>query len=120
MVLGLGLMIPQIVMLATIPVFVWIVAVSIYMLIRPNLATEVSEPAGVMSARPAGMEASFSVCSGGSAPSSQWSVCAAQSTQRNTIAPQMSPTARRVRTSAGADSPAGGQRRRRPTATSPQ
>jgi Domain of unknown function (DUF4386) len=53
-VFGLGLMVPQSAMLAMIPVFVWIVAVSIYLLVRPNLATTVREPAGVMSARPVG------------------------------------------------------------------
>lgn len=54
LVLGLGLMVPQIGQVAMIPVFVWIVAVSVYLLVRPNLATKVSEPAGVMSAKPLG------------------------------------------------------------------
>jgi hypothetical protein len=52
MVFGLGVMVPQTAQVAMIPVFVWIVAVSIYLLVRPNPATKVSEAAGVMSARP--------------------------------------------------------------------
>jgi hypothetical protein len=53
MLFGLGLMVPQAVQPAMILVFVWIVAVSIYLLVRPHAAT-VSEHAGVMSASPAG------------------------------------------------------------------
>ena len=52
--LGLGLMIPQASQVVMLPVFVWIVAVSIYLLVRPGLATRLREPSGVMSARPAG------------------------------------------------------------------
>jgi hypothetical protein len=54
LVFGLGLMVPQTDQLAWIPVFVWIVAVSIYLLVRPHPATKVREPAGVMSASPVG------------------------------------------------------------------
>ena len=53
-VLGLGIMVPQLAQVALMPVFVWIVAVSIYLLVRPNPAT-IREPAGVMSASPLSM-----------------------------------------------------------------
>jgi hypothetical protein len=53
-VLGVGLLIPQVTQLVMIPVFVWIVAVSIYLLVRPSLATQVHETTGVMSGRPVG------------------------------------------------------------------
>lgn len=52
--LGVGLMVPQAAQLVMIPVFAWIVAVSVYLMVRPNLAAKVSEPSGVMSARPLG------------------------------------------------------------------
>jgi hypothetical protein len=54
LVFGLGLTVPQTDQLAWIPVFVWIVAVSIYLLVRPHPATKVREAAGVMSASPVG------------------------------------------------------------------
>lgn len=54
MLFGLGLMVPQTPQLALIPVFVWIVVVSIYLLVRPALATRVTETAGVRSASPVG------------------------------------------------------------------
>lgn len=54
-VMGLGIMVPQLAQLALIPVFVWIVAVSIYLLVRPNLAARVGEPAEVMSTSPLSM-----------------------------------------------------------------
>ena len=54
MVLGLGLIVPQTTQLAGFPVFIWIVAVSIYLLVRPNLVVTVSETAGVIRASPLG------------------------------------------------------------------
>jgi hypothetical protein len=54
LVLGVGLMVPQIAQIVMIPVFVWIVAVSIYLLVRPGLAARVAKPAGVMNARSLG------------------------------------------------------------------
>lgn len=54
-VLGVGLMIPQVTQLVMIPVFVWIVGVSIYLLVRPSLATQVHQTPGAMSAKPVGM-----------------------------------------------------------------
>jgi len=55
LVLGLGLMVPQAVLVVMIPVYIWIAAVSIYLLVRPNLAVKAGEPVGAMSATPVGI-----------------------------------------------------------------
>jgi hypothetical protein len=54
LVLGLGLMVPQAIQIVMLPVFVWIVAVSIYLLVRPTLAADARQDTSVMSASPVG------------------------------------------------------------------
>lgn len=51
---GIGIMVPQTLLLTMIPTFAWIVAVSIYLLVRPGVAATAVQPASRMSPTPAG------------------------------------------------------------------
>ncbi len=53
-VLGVGVIVPQSAQVAGLPEFVWIVGVSIYILVRPNLTANERASTGVMSTSPLG------------------------------------------------------------------